>query len=453
MMRALCLALPLLAACGSEPAPPPTNVVLIIVDTLRADHTSAYGYDRETTPFLEELVAREDVFVFENAKSPAPWTKPSVTSVMTGLMPSGHEADKHTEPMHGDFFTLGEAFEALEFDTAGVQSNKLVADFQGYDQGFKRWNQDHLSRHDESVGIGVNAVTRGFLEELGATPFFLYVHHYEPHFQYMESGERWYSGYNGPLTGNESMDQLVGGTNLMREEERLFLESRYDADILYQDVLLRELFADLERTGHADDTLVVITSDHGEEFLEHGDLSHQYKLYEELLHVPLIVVDPRGADSPLAALDAAELARPVNTIDLGATLFDLLDKPTTFPGYSLLDSQRFDPDAVVAEVLVLGFDPEADFPLRDSITAEGFKLIRTTVPGEAPTFELYDLASDPGEQSDVAAAQPERVAGLVRRMDAKLADRARFVPPGERVIGELELSDEQRESLEHLGYL
>ena len=453
MKRAPFLALPLLAACGAEPVPPPTNVLLVVVDTLRADHTSAYGYERETTPFLEELVARDDVFVFANAKSPAPWTKPSVTSVMTGLLPSGHQADKHTEPMHGDFFTLGEAFAALDFDTAGVQSNKLVADFQGYDQGFARWNQDHLSRHDESVGVGINAVTRSYLEELGDAPFFLYVHHYEPHFQYMESGERWYSGYNGPLTGNESMDQLVGATNVLREEERLFLESRYDADILYQDVLLRELFADLERTGHADDTLVVITSDHGEEFLEHGDVSHQYKLYEELLHVPLIVVDPRGADSPLAAFEADELARPVSTIDVGATLFDLLDKPTTFPGYSLLDPDRFDPDAVVAEVLVLGFDPEEDFPWRDSITADGFKLIRTTVPGAEPTFELYDLGSDPGEQRDLADARPERVSELARRLDAKLADRARFVPPGERYVGELELSAEQRQALEHLGYL
>lgn len=439
-----------LGACSEPPPPAPANVLLVIVDTLRADHMSLHGYERETTPFLAELGQREGTFVFQNAKSPAPWTKPSVTSIMTGLFPTGHAADTHVDRMHSDFETLGEAFADLGFDTGGVQSNKLVASFQGYDQGFRFWSEKHLARHDEMVGEGINAETRRFLEEPREQPFFLYVHHYEPHFQYMQSGERWYPDYPGPLTGNESMDQLFGALDQLRDEEIRFLESRYDADILYQDELLRELFADLERSGYADDTLVVITSDHGEEFLEHGEISHQYKLFEELLHVPLIVVDPRGAASPLAALTPADLARNVSTVDIGATLFDLVDKPTRFPGHSLLDSTD---DEVVAQVVMLTFQQEDQYPLMDAVTAGDWKLVRRNELDGTRSYALYNLEADPAELDDRAAAEPERVAELEARLDALVAERARWIPPGERIDEDVEYTAEQIESMKHLGYL
>lgn len=454
MMRFFALAW-IVASCA-RPVDPPQNVILIVVDTLRADHMSLAGYERNTTPFLSELAAQPGTFFFSNAQAPSPWTKPSVASILTGLYPADHQVDTHIKRLHADFKTLAETFQQLGYATGGVQSNVLAASFHGFDQGFDSWAEKHLAKHDNSTGVEINADAVAFLNQAQA-PFFLYVQHYEPHFQYLRSGAEWYADYPGPLTGNESMDQLVGATDKLRDEERRFLVSRYDAEIQYQDELLRALWQALEASGQADNTLVVLTADHGEEFLEHGDLSHQYKLYQELVHVPLLFVDPRGAKSPLATLSAEQLAQTVNVVDVGATILDLVDRGAAFPGRSLLRQlEQADLSPSVAQTLVLGQGEV--LPQRDMVTVWPYKLIRTQVDSVPPVIELYNLAKDPGETEDlnalptIAPADVKRREELVRQLDATLAERAKLAPPGERTTEAVDLTAEQKQTLSDLGY-
>jgi choline-sulfatase len=443
------------ASCARTPQPP-QNVILIVVDTLRADHMSLAGYERATTPFLDELAQQPGAFFFSNAQAPSPWTKPSVASILTGLYPADHQVDTHIKRLHGDFKTLAETFKELGYATGGVQSNVLAASFHGFDQGFDSWAEKHLAKHDNSTGVEINADATAFLDQADA-PFFLYVQHYEPHFQYLRSGAEWYADYPGPLTGNESMDQLVGATAKLRDEERRFLVSRYDAEIQYQDELLRAFWQSLVASGHAEDTLVVLTSDHGEEFLEHGDLSHQYKLYQELVHVPLLIVDPRGAKSPLAQLSAQQLAQTVNVVDVGATILDLVDRGAAFPGRSIQRQlEQVDLSPSVAQTLVLG--QGEDLPKRDMVTIWPYKMIRTQAAAEEAVIELYDLAADPAEAKDLNRDVPvtpdnaKRRDELVRRLDETLAERAKQAPPGERTTEAVDLTAEQKQTLSDLGY-
>jgi len=433
-----------LASCSKASPPAPQNVLLIVVDTLRADHTGLGSYERETTPNLDALAKQPGAVNFTNARAASPWTKPSVASILTGLAPEDHGVTAHPEKLHADFTTLAEAFRAAGYSTGGVQSNMLISSVFGYDQGFDVWNEDHLATHDTSTGKGINAAALDFLQNGRDKdkPFFLYVHHYEPHFSYLRSGEAWYPDYPGPLTGAESMDALIGATSQLRDEEARFLAARYDAEILYQDQLLAELLAELEKLDQADDTLVVITADHGEEFLEHGQLSHQFTLYEELVHVPLLIVDPRGAEAPLLGTSAGQ----VSLLDLGHTLLDLTGhEAAAFPGEMLGDEM-----ANVASTRVLGTMPP--FALRDMLTIDRWKLIRTQPAEKLAVFELYDLIADPEEQQNLAVEKARLVGDLTKRLDTELLRLHAKSPAGARTAESIELSDEQVQKMKDLGY-
>jgi len=468
------LALCLLAAACAPPrsgiTAPPRNLVLVVVDTLRADHTGPGGYHertgRDTTPFLDELAAREDVFVFPRAYSSSPWTKPSVATLLTGLDPRAHGVTLHHERLHSDHWTLAEHLQSLGFQTAAFQSNMLLAAAFGYDQGFETWGEDNLATHDTSTGDAVNADAIRWLREERdpERPLFLYVHHYEPHFTYLESGERWYPDYPGPLTGLEPMDELIGARHQLRDEEVRFLESRYDAEILQQDGQLRDLWEALEATGELDETLVVFTADHGEEFMEHGDLSHEFKLYEELVHVPLMVFDPRGANSTLLS-SGLDLEAPISATDLPATLLDLLADDVLrheleasgyaapFPGISALTGgSRPGPRRPLAHSSYL--DHEGVERGRDSLLEPPFKLIRQEAgAGFEARLELYDLSKDPGEQHDLAAERPDLVEALLERLEKELARRLSDGPGAELPAEYVDLSPEDIAKLKALGYL
>ena len=192
----------------------------------------------------------------------------------------------------------------------------------GFDQGFDSYNENHLVGHSQSTGAELNGAVAKWLDDERdpELPYFLYIHHFEPHFDYLRSGEEWGANYDGPLTGSESMEQLIGATDKLRNEEFRFLASRYDAEIKYQDQLLRELWGEFGSRSLQDEVVLVITADHGEEFGDHGDLAHQYKMYDELLRVPLVIRS--GIDTGLVFAPGEE-QRPQGLRDLGATLLRL----------------------------------------------------------------------------------------------------------------------------------
>ncbi|TAJ22102.1 MAG: hypothetical protein EPO68_03750, partial [Planctomycetota bacterium] len=443
----------LAGSCSREETLPARNVVLIVIDTLRADQTSIHGYARDTTPFMAAW-AGSDGQVFEWARSTAPWTKPSVASMLTGLAPQEHQLTLHMQTLPKSAPSLAEAFRASGFATAAVQSNLLLAHEFGYDRGFDRYVDGvdtTLATHDRSTGPAVNAAALEWLDGAGehgrdrSKPFFLYVHHYEPHHNYLRDGSQWLTGYSGPLKGTETMDQLYPFAAQMTAADVEFLRARYDAEIRYQDDLIRELVDGLRERGLLGNTAIAITSDHGEEFKEHGDLSHQYKTYDELMHVPLVVVRPADLRK------GARIANPVSLVDLGRTLLDVAGQyQQPFPGQSmigLLEGVEESPRAIVGHASTLP-PGTSDLVEREMYVEGQWKLVRNLRPG---TKELYDLALDPREQRDLSAAFPDDVGRLERAFFTwkQGSEKRRLAGLPENVRDTPEL----RERMANLGYL
>lgn len=434
-------------ACGEAEPRRARDVVLIVVDTLRADQTSVHGYARPTTPFLERF-ARERAQVFEQARSPAPWTKPSVASILTGLDPREHQLLTHVSRLASGARTLAEAFAELGYETAGIQSNKQLMSIFGFEQGFAHYDEDHLATHRDSTGAAVNDAAFRWLDETReqGKPFFLYVHHYEPHFDYLRSGETYYPGYSGRLTGAEGIHDLEGALDQLLPEDIEFLRARYDAEIRYQDELLEQLHRGLESRGLLENAVVVITADHGEEFAEHGDLQHKlHKAYDELLHVPLLVALPD------AHRRGTRIAHSVSTADIGRTLLDACGYARTpFEGESLLPDLLGQSRAARDVHSYAGLIQDEPKPtiIRESIVSGGMKLIRDV---HSKQLELYDLARDPGETNDLASAQAERARELEQRL-ASWRD-AHPMRAFEGSDAPVELSPELMQRLRDLGYL
>jgi arylsulfatase A-like enzyme len=451
-VRALLLAgLVALGACAPAEAPAPRNVLLVVVDTLRADVLETYGYGKPTSPFLAAW-AGESAIVFDGARASAPWTKPSVASFLTGLDPQHHGVRLHHEPLHSEVPTLGHVLRDRGFQTAAIQSNPYLVSLGGYAHGFDRYVEDPetvLARHDRSTGAALNEAALAWLrdERDPERPWFLWVQHYEPHHQYLRDGAAFHDGaYEGPLTGEESMDALAAAASLLSEADVAFLRARYDEEVRYQDELLAELFRGLDELGVLEDTLVVVTSDHGEEFKEHGDLSHQYKLYDELLEVPLLVALPGGAGA------GRRVDVPVSLTDLPRTVLDLLGQADAeFPGRSfasLVLGEEGGAGPIRAHAAtVRGEGDERVTVEREAWIEAGWKLVRDHDTGAR---ELYDLAADPRERSDLAAREPERAARLEEHLDAWLEAHRHL--EGARSPEHIEYSPEQLEILRALGY-
>ncbi len=318
----------LLAGCGGgppppggDPPPPPRGVVLISVDTLRADHLGAYGYERPTSPFFDSLAARG--VLFERVAVQYPSTLTSHMSIFTGLYPLEHRVLPPDTVLAAEIETLPERFRAHGFRTAGHTEGGFVAGGYGFARGFEEFT-DHPYRADTDVERTFNLGTR-FLARLGPEErFFLFLHTYTVHDPY-EPPPAYRSLFAGPpppgafSSEGEHLRQVNLGQRPVTVGTARHFEALYDGSIRYFDDVLARFFASLERLGLDRDTLVVVTSDHGEEFLEHGKLAH-VQVYPECLFVPLLIVHP-GLEKPV------RVRRLVQSIDLAPTLYELAGLP------------------------------------------------------------------------------------------------------------------------------
>lgn len=314
----LAFALALLLSGGCS-APAPRNLLLISIDTLRADALETYGYDRPTSPFLLEL--SRGAAVFENAFCPLPGTLPSHMSMLTGLYPEEHGVWPPDGVLSPEIPTLAERLAAAGFQTIGQTEGGYVHGGYGFARGFQRFSDS--ARHKEWDVETTLARTLAAIDEVAPTDrFFAFLHTYVVHDPYFppERYARLFWEEDTPeglpeLTGPE-LSGLDRSRRILSARERAFLRARYDAQIRYLDDLLRDFFAALASRNRLDSTLVIITSDHGEEFQEHGRLLHS-QLYAECLRVPLIVIDPRLK----AGHRVPEIAE---TVDITPTVLDLL---------------------------------------------------------------------------------------------------------------------------------
>lgn len=293
------------------------NVILIVLDTLRADHLGIYGYERNTSPVLDSLA--KETWIARYAISPAPWTPPAVSSMFTGLYatshgmmpPDGRElALKNSAVLAESNLTLAEIFKSAGYQTIGVTPNPWIKEDFGFSQGFEQYFYRHRVRAEE-----INKAAFKVLDGMDKNrPFFLFLHYLDPH---------------DPYEPPEEFAQMFSG-NLSRPYTAEVLQkiNKYDGEIRYLDTELGKLFSHLKSKNLWDDTILVVLADHGEQFDEHGHTGHGFKLFNEEIHVPLFVKFGGSA---------REIPYTVSSVDVFPTILELsgLPVPTHVQGVSL----------------------------------------------------------------------------------------------------------------------
>jgi arylsulfatase A-like enzyme len=328
-------------------------VVLISIDSLRADHLTCYGYARDTSPNLDQL-AREGV-LFQNHISSSSWTLPAHASLFTSLPDSLHGCVDTDRMLSSSATTLAERFAAAGYETAGFFSGPFLHPVFGLGQGFERYedctsyaamtasgppstwvNDGHLNEaaHRDITGPRVfEAVSRWF----GARtrkPFFLFIHLWDVHFDYIPPppfDTKYDADYHGKITGKGFLfDPRIKLGMPARDLQHLI--ALYDGEIAWTDTFLGKLRDLLARDGRLEDTILAVTADHGTEFFEHGHKAHRQTLFDEVIRVPLVLRFPRRLPRSLA------IAAQTRSIDVGPTLLDLagLSPPTDVVGTTLL---------------------------------------------------------------------------------------------------------------------
>ena len=419
-MRRAALAAVFLGALACRPRPPATNVLLVSIDTLRADHLGSYGDAAAQTPRLDALAARGTRFA--HAATVAPLTLPAHSSLMTGTFPAFHGVRDN-----GGFYlgeeqqTLAEILRGRGYRTGGFVGAFVLDSRWGIAQGFDHYFDDFdLAKYE---GQGMDAVQRrgdevvdkalAWLAEDRSRPFFAWVHLYDPH---------------APYAAPEPYRSRFPAT----------LEGAYDAEIAWTDSQVGRLFDALAADGRLDRTLVVVVGDHGESLGEHKEQMHGFFVYDATVHIPLLAAGP--------GIPVRTVPDPVRIVDVLPTVLDAIGAPapSTVQGESLLPLARGatrPPLTTLAET----FYPRYHY---------GWSELRAVGDGRytliaAPRPELYDTVSDPGQQLDLYAQQPARAAGLQRALDGLLAR----VTSARAPRGPQSIDAEAEERLQALGYV
>ncbi len=459
-------ALPWTPACGSdcvsEGAGP--NVVVLVIDTLRADRLPFYGHDVDTAPFLTTLAERG--VVFERAWSTSSWTAPSTASLFTSVYPMQHGVTQGIQLVQslqkrnsslvlnripGRLDTLPEILRAQGYRTFGIADNPNICAEEGFQDGFCRFQNfkdEKASKVNEQLAEWKDEIRSG-------GKWFVYLHYMDPHFTYTERAP-WFVAPGGEKPAESAP----------RQEWKPWVDAAYDSEIRYADEHVRQAF---ELLGVDDSTVVVFVADHGEELLQRSDIyQHDFKLYSELTRIPFIVVHPG------AVLARKRVKQNASLVDVLPTLRDILGMPRAAQevGESLVPyyteaTERANDRPVFSMRSQL---PEQGGGEMIAVVQGDEKLILTSFPPSArltriverddpsgavdvseghEIFELFDLSSDWYELENRAEHEAERVAEL-RRLWEEFAATA---PLYDRESESMDMSEEDAAKMSELGYV
>jgi arylsulfatase A-like enzyme len=428
----LALAVAALATDCRERTVPP-NVLVISVDTLRADHLACYGYARPTSPRMDALAA--EGVLFEQAYSPTSWTLPGHASMLSGLSPYRHGALESTRRIRDDVPLLAERLRQRGYRTAAIVNAPFVQARYGFARGFERF----VEAFDVRDAEGYQPRVEELLGQLPGPPFFVFVHYMAVHSPYTPPPRfnRFVSA-GGPAPGVDGRRlvelnrRLAEGSVTLAPRDVDHLRSLYDGEILAVDEALGRTVDIVRRLGGTN-TLVVLTSDHGEEFLEHGALTHGSTLYDEVLRVPLIVAGP-------GVSEGHRVSAMVSLMDIVPTLLERAGGPAdaTLDGRSLAGFLRGAGQASAADVIALQTSAHDGSVRLRGLRSRSHKLVADDATGRQ---DVYDLGADPGERRP-AGGSPEaaRLARLLSGLRPLAASPVSEPAPAER------------EALRALGY-
>jgi arylsulfatase A-like enzyme len=413
------------SGCSKVPGAKRPNVLMISIDTLRKDHCSAYGYERDTTPNLRLLA--EEGARFDLAYAPSSSTAPSHATMFTSLYPLAHQVLKQGQTLAQGDYTLAEHLTANGYETAAVVASFVMNEKFGFAQGFTFYDDDfkastatihrrYWKGQPDVIDQDAVETTRKAIHWLkkkrsGQNPFFLFVHYFDPHAPYVPP-EPFASQFAPPGRQPAELDQITG---------------RYDGEIAFTDREIGRLFEALKETGLEENTLVLVTSDHGEGLGQHDHLGHSINIYEEAVRVPLLFRWPDRIAK------GCVFTAPVEQVDLAPTMLDLIGVKAdgfSFQGRSLAAALRGDDDASLDgdRPVYLYREYYENRPMklysgRQVLLKGGKSGIRVGkwkyIEGkEEKTRELFDLEADPQEQINLTSTHSQKAGELASQLEA-----------------------------------
>ena len=450
----------LAGGCGGEPKG--SNVVVITLDTTRADHLGCYGYPLPTTPNIDAL-AKQGV-LFEQAYAPMPQTLPTHATLFTGLPPRAHQAVENAHGLGEGLGTLAETLAARDYETAAFIGSLVLDQSTGIGRGFKVFDQPVGVQRDvqHEVERSAEAVTDEALSwalarHFTAKRFLLWTHYYDAHGPYEPKEQRIKPEAVEPQVRRHAEFEGLDADALKATSAIWF---GYDNELAFMDAHVGRLLKGLRQRKMLENTVLVVVGDHGEGLMEHGEKSHGATLYQELMLVPLIIVLPDGSRA------GTRIHGVVQMQDLLPTILDLAGHPDALagrPGLNLAPALRAGSELPARPVFF-----ERPYYVPDSLRGGralshgwGFGEMAGVVDGheklirlppdpqtKAVVSQLYDLSADPDELRDIAAERPDAVARLSALLDEWLARYPFDADASPPVI-----SPEHEETLKALGYV
>lgn len=437
------------------------NVILISVDTLRADHLGCYGYERDTSPRIDHLA--EDSVTFLNTYASSPWTLPSHVSILTSLHGVNHQVYHNDESMDLSLITLADILRKKQFCCAAFTGGGFVSSDYGFSKGFDAYSNDEGSTFRQDSAEHLFRLASEWLDKQKGKNFFLFLHTYQPHNPYacpspyktmfLEEGAKWrYLDLLGHLGGNPGIFKAL------KEEERQNVIGLYDGEIRYTDEkLIGPLVQKLRDIGLYDQTLIIFTSDHGEEFYEHHGWGHGHSLYDESLKVPLIIKFPESRFKGRRIHDIVSLVDIFPTV-LEETGIDFsaldIDGQSLFP---LIKGKEKGDRMFLADVASNVLASRIPQKIAMNRGREKLILSKKYSPEDLKYFvypppilslmELYDLALDPEEQENIADERPQLANHIVQKIN-EIYEAAQ-----KKKTRKVEMDEELRKQLKALGYI
>jgi arylsulfatase A-like enzyme len=413
---------------GAPTGRPTRHVLLVVVDTLRADSLSCYSPNAKATPVIDALASES--LLFEQSRSAAPWTYPSMGSILSGLLPAAHCTTEVGVRFAPPVPTIAMRMAEAGYRTAAFVRNPVLWRTSDLDRGFQEYHFYREPRAPTSLAdsalrvcvpdvyaprVGADAQCRDaaqWIAENADRDFFVWLHLFDPHMTYEPPGSHQPKGEPAPRVGRKFADaaRTRGGFFNPDAAERKWIAELYDGEVRFLDSELARVFDALRAADLWDDTLVVFTADHGEEFWEHGAFEHGHAMYDETVKVPWIVKLPGSAPK-------GRVAEDVCNASIVPTILELCGVPYEGNRLSALPVLKRGVNGA-AELVNLG-QPHAIqaneyFEGKSALVFDGHKYIRWEVSGRE---ELYDLRADPGETIDLAAREPELVAKARKLLD------------------------------------
>jgi len=358
-------------------SPSGPNVILIVPDALRADHLGCYGYSRPTSPQIDKFAA--DALIFEKAMSNSPWTKPSMGTVFTSIYPHEHKAFSWMDNLPDECLTIAEVFRNRNYATFAIQTNPSITEKHNFRQGFQYYCEMVLEK-----GEVVTSNFNSWVKKHKKKPFFAYLHYMDTHVPYNAPQE--FSQIFGLKDDTlftpgefQTMDVRLLGEMGLSKQDKQSLVNLYDAAIKYFDSNFEKIVDNLKKLGILNNTIIILISDHGEEFWEHDGFAHGHTVYNELLHVPLII-------GYIPHLPEKRIKSYVQLLDFFPTVLSLVGIKNDFKlrGTDLASAALTD-NQIIEEIFFEGIIYGSE---KKGILKDGWKLIENTGKKNEDTFHL-----------------------------------------------------------------